>query len=52
MIFNEIDINWKLLELVLILIALYFDPRITHTKVGKALINYFSGHHFSGTVLY
>jgi|GEM_PF-1476834 len=35
MIFNEIDINWKLFELALILIALYFDPRITHTKVGR-----------------
>jgi len=38
MIFNEIDINWELFELALLLIALYFDPRITHTKVGRILI--------------
>jgi len=35
MIFNEIGINGKLFELVLILITLYFDPKITHTKVGR-----------------
>jgi len=45
MIFNEIGINWKLFEPALLLIALYFDPRITHTKVGRTkkllLIFYF-----------
>jgi len=35
MIFNEIDINRKLFELDLILIALY--PRITRTKVGRTI---------------
>ena len=33
MIFNKIGINRKLFELVLILIALYFDHIITHMKV-------------------
>jgi len=35
MIFNEIDINRKLFEPVFILIALYFDPGITHANVGR-----------------
>jgi hypothetical protein len=33
--FNEIGINRKLLEPALILIDLYFDPKIAHTKVGR-----------------
>lgn len=36
MILNEMGINRKLFELALILFALYFDPRITHTKVGRS----------------
>jgi hypothetical protein len=35
MMFNKIRINQKLFELALILIALYFDPRVIHTKVGR-----------------
>jgi len=38
MMFNKIDINRKLFELALILIALYFDPRITHTKVEEPFL--------------
>ena len=38
MMFNSIGINLKLFELALILIALYFDPRITHTKVKRTLL--------------
>jgi len=37
MIFNEIGINRKLFKPVLVLIALYFVPRITPTKVGRTL---------------
>ena len=37
MILNEIGTNRKLFELALILIALYFDCEITHTKVGRTL---------------
>jgi len=38
MIFNEIGINRKLFEPALILIVLYYDPKITHRKVGKSII--------------
>jgi len=38
MIFNKIGINRKLFELALIPMALYFDPRITHKKVGRTKI--------------
>jgi len=41
-IFNEIGINRKLFELALILIALYFDPKITHTKVRKTIFIFWS----------
>jgi hypothetical protein len=35
MMLNEVGINRKIFELAVILIALYFDPKITHTKVGR-----------------
>ena len=41
MILNEIGINRKLFKLVLVLIALYFDPRITHTKFGRTILKDF-----------
>jgi len=40
MIFNEIGINRKLFEVALIFIALYFDPGITHRKVGRTSLFY------------
>jgi len=43
MIFNEVGINRKIFELAVILIALYFDPKITHTKVGRTKLKNWNG---------
>jgi len=38
MIFNEPGINRKLFEPAIILIVLYFDPKITHTRLERSII--------------
>jgi len=38
MIINEVGINRKLFKVTLIFIALYFNPEITPTKIGRTII--------------